>query len=514
MTTNRSFAIRNGAGSRGKTIGAFALVQALATLTLSAPAAAKPSAPAIFCKTYPSSPACAGGEASCNTCHTSVPARNPYGASIAQNLLPNLARPLSDEAFASGLPSALAAAAALDSDSDGVSNRDEVSAGSDPADPVSRPKTRVCDIQSAETGYSLCSYDMNYAFTKVMLDFCGRMATFEERQSFAKIRDQKAALHFSLQSCLQSAFWRSRDGVVWNMAAPKVKPIASLKAGPNQGAVTLADYDDDFALFTYANLDDHDVRDLLVADYYVDPPSPAAPTVYPQVRLSPLEDQARRPLPNSYQALEVQHRAGMLTTRWFRSINTMFSAIPRTTAAQAYRAYLGLDIALQQGLRSASSTEPFDYDSKGVRAAGCIDCHRTLDLLSYPFSRYDGLDNDPRMYIAAGNPPPQILLNYSPDRMRRFVLADGPRVLEVPEAGELFGKPVQNVVEWAKVAANSPEFAQKVVLDYWRLLFGADPNASDLPELNRLAAALANEDAYRVEKMLHRLIDTEAYGAP
>lgn len=35
----------------------------------------------------------------------------------------------------------------------------------------------------------------------------------------------------------------------------------------------------------------------------------------------------------------------MLTTRWFLAKNTMVTPIPRTTAAQAYRAYLGYDIA-------------------------------------------------------------------------------------------------------------------------------------------------------------------------
>ena len=43
-------------------------------------------------------------------------------------------------------------------------------------------------------------------------------------------------------------------------------------------------------------------------------------------------------------------RAGMLTTRWNLVFNTMFTAMPRTTAAQIYRSYLGLDIAKSEGL--------------------------------------------------------------------------------------------------------------------------------------------------------------------
>ena len=50
------------------------------------------------------------------------------------------------------------------------------------------------------------------------------------------------------------------------------------------------------------------------------------------------------------QPLDVEHRAGMITTQWFLVINTMLSDLPRTTAAQAYRSYLGEDIARQEGI--------------------------------------------------------------------------------------------------------------------------------------------------------------------
>lgn len=35
----------------------------------------------------------------------------------------------------------------------------------------------------------------------------------------------------------------------------------------------------------------------------------------------------------------------MNTTQWLLVMNTMYSFLPRSTAAQAYRAYLGLDIS-------------------------------------------------------------------------------------------------------------------------------------------------------------------------
>jgi hypothetical protein len=68
-------------------------------------------------------------------------------------------------------------------------------------------------------------------------------------------------------------------------------------------------------------------------------------------------------------------------------------------------------------------------------------------------------------------------------------------------------------VEWAEVAANSEPFARKVVLDYWRLLVGEDPQPGEA-EFETLVQRLSSEHEYRVERMLRDLIATEAYGAP
>lgn len=76
--------------------------------------------------------------------------------------------------------------------------------------------------------------------------------------------------------------------------------------------------------------------------------------------------------------------------------------------------------------------------------------------------------------------------NYVAGRMERFVRQQGSQIAETPEAGLLFGQPVANLVEWAEVAANSEPFARKLVLDYWRLLVGDDPQPGDEPEFARL----------------------------
>jgi hypothetical protein len=375
--------------------------------------------------------------------------------------------------------------------------------------------------------WNLCGYDEAYAFRKVWLDFCGRSPDADQRAAFDASADRAGALHEALAACLRSEHWRGRDGVVWGLASPKIRPLASIKAGRDPGGIQLGDYDDDFALFVYTQIDDHDARDLLVADYFV-AASAAPPTVYEPFRRTVDEDFRARPGLSTYQTIEPERRAGMITTRWFRAVNTMFSAVPRTSAAQAYRAYLGLDIALLEGLQPGVEAEPADYDEKGVRAEGCAGCHRTLDPLSYPFSRYAGLDIDPALLggamggggPGAGGGPPMppsmipIFRQYEPGRMARFVDVDGPRVVDVPEGGTIFGQPVADLNAWARVAVESDAFARQLVLDYWQALFGERPRPADEAVWQALADGLRTRHGYRVEAMLHDLVDTEAYGAP
>jgi hypothetical protein len=460
----------------------------LATLLGPAVAWAKPSAPATLCTTYPTAPACTGSLPACTLCHTAPPERNSYGNQLAAALLPGRPRPLSEADFSAALPAALRMIEAQDADGDGASNADELAAATLPADPRSKPAV-VGPCGGSNSYYSLCAYDHDYVFKKVNLDFCGRSPTLDMRDAFAALdaAGKERAIDAALTACLASNHWRGKDGVVWRMAHRKVKPLQAIKSGGNSGIIPLADYDDDYNLYVYANTGDRDVRDVLVANYFVTR-ADGTPTNYTRVESL------------GSQSIPVERRSGMLTTRWFLVLNVMFTALPRTAAAQAYRAFLNLDIAKLEGMWAVPN-EPVDYDDRGVRQDACKNCHATLDPLTYPFRNYDGLVRNP-------------FGSYVNNRIERFFAGQAPRITEIPEAGYIFGRPVASLVEWGRVAADSEAFASAVVEDYWSQLIGDAPSGAERGEFTALWQALGPTHNYRVESMLKALVRTEAYGVP
>lgn len=462
-------------------------------------AAAQPTGPAAFCAAYPDAPACDAGAAACDTCHETPPARNLIGRAIEEGLLPGEDRPLDPEVFADALPGALLAIEGLDSDDDGFVNLDEWLAGSDAADGDSFPGGQVCDGEPDKSAwrYDVCSYDARFTFTRVMIDVCGESPTYEEIEEVAAAEDPRALIHETLDDCLQSEAWRGRDGVLWQIAHRKIRPLAALKAGASEGDIPLGDYEDDYNLFVYTQIDGHDARELLTAGYHVERTDD--PTTYVPYARTPAQDTAARGA-GVAQLTEIDRRAGMLTTRWNFVLNTMFTPIPRTTAAAAYRSYLGLDIAKMQGLQIGAAL-PADYDNKGVAADECAVCHSTLDPLTYPFSRYVGL---------GGGAPG----DYRANRMLSYVDTEGPGIVDTPEAGAIFGQPVDDLVEWAAVAADSDAFAQATTRDYWVLMVGESPRDIDVAEYTTLWTDFEGDHAYSVDAMLHDLIDTEAYSVP
>lgn len=462
---------------------------------------AQPPGPATFCEVYADAPACAAGEVTCTTCHDAPPRLNLYGEDIAANLVPGEERPLHADRFSERLPDALVAVEALDSDGDGYDNGSEIRGGTSPSDDRSLPVEVDCVDTDPDDAWDLCGYDADYAFKKVMLDFCGESPSYLERKAFAAEGDPVAALHATLDRCLDTEFWRGAYGQVWNVANRKIGPQLAVKSGKNAGPIPLADYEDDYGYFVWTQTDDRDVRLVLTGQTFVDVKQRDGVTVYEEWDRSAGEDIDVRGYDRA-QLVQRARRAGLLTHRWFLMSNTMFTAVPRTTAAQAYRAFLGYDIARLEGLVPIAE-EPVDYDSKGVEVDECAVCHSTLDPLSYPFSRYEG--------IGGGNGGQY---TYNANRMPGFVDTDGALVADTPEQGALLGQPVADLVEWADVAANSEAFRRATVRDYWRLLVGEEPRVSEQLEFGALVEGLGTTNEWRIEAMLHDLIDTEAYGAP
>ena len=152
-------------------------------------AQAKPPAPGAFCEVYPDAPACSGGAAACETCHVQTPALNAFGAQLSGELAPGVARPLSDEAFVSGLPDALRAIEALDADEDGASNLDEITIGTSPSDALDVPGggSDACARGAVGIDYDVCGYDPRYVFKKLHFDFCGYTPSLEQACAFDAI---------------------------------------------------------------------------------------------------------------------------------------------------------------------------------------------------------------------------------------------------------------------------------------------------------------------------------------
>jgi hypothetical protein len=192
------------------------------------------------------------------------------------------------------------------------------------------------------------------------------------------------------------------------------------------------------------------------------------------------------------QNLEANRRNGMITSRWFLLINTMFTPVPRTTAAQAYRSYLGLDIAKSEGLIVPNEFETLtDYDDKGITEPACAACHTTLDPLSYPFSRFNGIRG------------PQTG-SYQALRLRSFGPEEGENLRDLPEQGAILGQTVADLSEWAEVAANSDEFVQKVTKDLWKYFIGHEPKSeAERSEFEEHWVALKTTHNYRVEALVH-----------
>jgi hypothetical protein len=474
----------------------------VAVLGLTPSVHAEPIAPDVFCGQYPDSAACANGVVACTYCHTST---NPADwNSFGDDLRSALGGDVTPQQIIDEMPAALVALEADDSDGDGVSNLEEIQNGSLPGNEASVPFAAICPDDTTGMEYPICDYSPRHVFRKIHLDVCGRSPTWDMLEGFLALGPdaQKDALHEALDTCLDSENWVGKDGVLWRLAHPKIRPIGSLKGGEDSlNVIPLADYYHDYQLYVWSQIDDHDARSVLTADFFVERSDD--PTTYNVVA------EAEADCGNvCVEPMQVERRVGNITTKWFLSYFIMFTALPRTAAAQAYSAYLGYDIAKDQGLFPITEAagypmdEPADYDSKGVADPTCAVCHSTLDPLTHAYRNYNGL------VAAAG----QGRAMYAPGRLE-FLEPNNLKLHQTPENGYVLGQPYADLIEWGQIAADSDDFAVAAVRDYWQVFIGREPLTSEQAEFEMLWQRLKGEHNYSVERMLHDLIDTEAYGA-
>ncbi len=449
-----------------------ALLAFVGIVVVSAPAAAEPVGPRLFCAHYADAPACRGFVVACTQCHTAPPELNDYGSAVAGVLSGD---------YEDTLDAALVAVEGDDSDGDGLSNLEEIILGTRPGDANSHFTAPLAPSGDENPGFDVGHYDFGFAHRRVRIDYCGRSPSYDEQQTFNATVDKQAALHAILDECLVSTYWTT-EGLP-HLADKRIRPLQAISI---DGGIPLADYTWDYRLFVHALSGERDARDLLRADYHIDGDGDVVTGV---IAGSGGDQVGGQPVPP-------EKRAGMITTQWFMMINTMFSELPRTTAAQAYRAYLGQDIARSEGLLPVDG-EPKDIDNKGVDQSTCVYCHATLDPLSYAFAYYNGIGGSGGTgAYRAGRP------SWQPSAVEA-VLLDQP----------LDNIALNGVTGWADIAADSPQFRQLLATMFMSHALGRAARPDELDELQNLADRLV-DDGYQARALLHHLIDTNAFGVP
>lgn len=495
-------------------------------------ASAKPEGPVAFCAAMPASGHCQGRIPDCMLCHTSTSpvAWNAFGQAL-QQALPRAA-PFSEE-----LAAALHAVEEVDSDGDGESNLEELTHGSLPGSVSSTSEVEldaadgegeVAGEQSSSPNpdYDIGKHDVAYAYRRMSLLYCGHSPSYEEMRPFREETGEtdrlRGLLHERLEVCLDSEYWR-KEGLM-RLADDRIRPITNLGVdaqvtitipietlnGKPELRSSMGDYSYDYRLWVHALTKNRDARDLLLARYFVRENADGSWSTTEEIIPNTRDD-----VTASGQLLDKPYRAGMLSTMWFITRNTMFSELPRTTAAAAYRAYLGADISKMQGLVPVSG-EPDDIDNKGVKDERCAVCHSTLDPLAYAYASYNGFEfntGDPLVLadlLISGNFKSFAKFGvYDPERPKRKMPLWSPS----EQQAWLLGKKVSGLREFAEVAAASEEFARNLAAIFFTHALTRDPDASDAQEFDSLWRQLP-ADGFSANKLIHRLVDTLAFGAP
>lgn len=437
-------------------------------------------------------------------CHDSTypPAWNKYGLSIIGQMK-------RDVSFAEALPKALEAVASQDADSDGVVNLDEIKGGTFPGDAQSFWKAPAVQKGPDNPSYQVGSYDLAFAYRRASVLYCGQSPSFEEMQALrdpkAKPDQLRAKLHERLNTCLHAAYWRNEG--LKRLADNRIRPAKNAGNESNvmigMYRLVIGDYEWDYRLWQYVLTDDRDARDLLLAQYFVREGKDG--------KWETTEEMIAKTDPTAIaggQLLEKDKRVGMLTTQWFLARNTMFSELPRTSAAAAYRSYLGADISQTQGLKPVPN-EPDDVDNKGVKEARCASCHSTLDPLAYAFTKYEGISTNRGMVELPNGERNFPFGVFDEARPTRVI----PGWSDDEQQAVIFGQKVSSLREWAEVAVKSDAFARNLAQIFFEHALSRGPDAGEISEFTELWHTLPS-DNFSANKLIHRLVDSRAFGVP
>jgi len=470
---------------------------------------ARPGGPAGFCDAYPDSAHCSGMLPKCTLCHTGTGELdlgwNAYGLDVI-GALSNLGHDYTEASFNALIDDAVLDVEAGDVDDDGVLTLEEILLGTGPGDALDVFVANPAPQGTPNPHYDVAAWDAVFAYKRVAQTFCGRSATYDELQALDDAADVQQEVHDKLDACLQGAHWRQT--VLPRLADAKVRPI-------NFGT----SWNWDYRLWRYINTDGRDARELLSADYHVRELSPGvltATTTLPAGGSCTTADgcadvdqrcdcslvmgttNCQSPGTCVYidgvQPCQVDRRAGMLTTQWFHFINTMFSPLPRTTAAQAMRAYAGMDYAHQEGLTYVEG-EPLDVDNKAVGAYTCKQCHMALDTAAYAFAEYHGIDGPTSQWD-----------DTRPAAKQLWTSGNRPQAYYLEE-------PVDDLQDFADAMAASEAFERNHAELFFEYAVGRKLAPDEMDDLATAQQAL-RDSTFSTDALLHAIVDTDAFGRP
>jgi hypothetical protein len=474
----------------------------LFSFTVAAPATmahARPTAPELFCKVYPTATQCRGSVVSCTVCHTSAPSLNGYGGSIASVLDRS-------RSFEQALPGALAETETGDADADGKSNAQEFAEGTFPGNPSS--------VFAGEAPQA-ASESPEFAFRRVSVAFCGVSPTFEEMEALRSSSDKKAFTHSKLDTCLKSDYWR-KEALV-HIADPLVRPVALL----GHCGLAFLDFEPDYNIFLWAMTGGRDASEILTAKYFVEESATGELQTVEEASTNRTRAGVKCSsfggTPGAVrQNVAPPYRAGVLTTANFLLNNSQDAYIPRVSAGIAYRNWFGADIAQYQALYSVPQ-EPRDIDKKGLKDPVCASCHSTLDPIAYAYSYYYG-GGPSQQFGAYARERPEVFLGGL--GATRDILDDWYNDQPVPRVfGKAFSQEYKlpedtsSLVQIAAEVAKSDLFARHITRLVFREVVGGDPEPRDADEFAQLWQGLRT-NKFSVDNMCHALIDTKAFGSP